>query len=92
MNESTTKPVTGTGTDGPAQLRAEVDAWERDEVARFVAKAPERQPAFTTLGGFPVQRTYTALDIADTPQDDIGLPGRFPYTRGPYPTMYRGST
>jgi len=92
LNESTTKPVTGNGNDGNAQLRAEVDAWERDEVARFVAKAPERQPAFTTLGGFPVQRTYTALDIADTPQDDIGLPGRFPYTRGPYPTMYRGRT
>ena len=92
MNESTTKPVTGNGDDGNAQLRAEVDAWERDEVARFVAKAPERQPAFTTLGGFPVQRTYTALDIADTPRDDIGLPGKFPYTRGPYPTMYRGRT
>jgi methylmalonyl-CoA mutase cobalamin-binding domain/chain len=92
LNESTTKPVTGNGDDGNAQLRAEVDAWERDEVARFVAKAPERQPAFTTLGGFPVQRTYTALDIADTPRDDIGLPGKFPYTRGPYPTMYRGRT
>ena len=35
-------------------------------------------------------RIYTALDLADTPPEDIGLPGRYPFTRGPYPTMYRG--
>ncbi len=74
------------------RLRAQVDAWEHDEVARFLARAPERQPEFATLGGFPVKRTYTSLDLADTPRDDIGLPGQFPYTRGPYPTMYRGRT
>ncbi|MCC7325514.1 MAG: methylmalonyl-CoA mutase family protein [Burkholderiales bacterium] len=73
-------------------MRATVDAWERDEVARFIAKAPERRAQFTTLGGFPVKRTYTALDVASTPAEDIGLPGQFPYTRGPYPTMYRGRT
>ncbi len=87
MNE-TTKPA----TDGDAALRAQVDAWERDEVARFLDKAPERQAQFTTLGGFAVKRAYTALDVADTPAADIGLPGQFPYTRGPYPTMYRGRT
>ncbi|MEO6929582.1 MAG: methylmalonyl-CoA mutase family protein [Casimicrobiaceae bacterium] len=78
--------------DGDVDLRAQVDAWERGEVARFLAKAPERQAAFATLGGFAVKRTYTALDVADTPPQDIGLPGQFPYTRGPYPTMYRGRT
>ncbi len=71
-------------------LAKQVDAWEGDEVAKFVARAPERAPAFATLGGFPVKRTYTALDVADTPLSDIGLPGRYPFTRGPYPTMYRG--
>ncbi|HEY7902843.1 MAG TPA: methylmalonyl-CoA mutase family protein [Casimicrobiaceae bacterium] len=78
--------------DSAARLRAQVDAWEREEVARFVARAPERQAEFTTLGGFALKRTYTALDLAATPLDDIGLPGRYPYTRGPYPTMYRGRT
>jgi methylmalonyl-CoA mutase N-terminal domain/subunit len=67
-----------------------VDAWEKNEVAKFVARAPERADEFKTIGGFPVKRTYTALDIGDTPLDDIGLPGRYPFTRGPYPTMYRG--
>ena len=74
------------------ELAAQVAAWEQDEVAKFVARAPERQAEFTTLGGFPVKRTYTALDLADTPIEDIGLPGQYPFTRGPYPTMYRGRT
>jgi len=26
----------------------------------------------------------------DEPDPSVGLPGRFPFTRGPYPTMYRG--
>jgi methylmalonyl-CoA mutase N-terminal domain/subunit len=73
-----------------AALAAEVDAWEKNEVAAFVARAPERAVEFATVGGFPVKRTYTALDVADTPLEDIGLPGRYPFTRGPYPTMYRG--
>jgi methylmalonyl-CoA mutase N-terminal domain/subunit len=71
-------------------LAAQVEAWERNEVAAFLARTPERQPEFRTLGGFPLKRTYTALDVADTPLEDIGLPGRYPFTRGPYPTMYRG--
>ena len=71
-------------------LAAKVDAWEQTEVASFVRRAPERASEFATIGGFPVKRAYTALDIADTPLDDIGLPGQYPFTRGPYPTMYRG--
>jgi methylmalonyl-CoA mutase N-terminal domain/subunit len=35
---------------------------------------------------------YTAADVAGTPIEDIGLPGRYPFTRGPYPTMYRSRT
>jgi 2-hydroxyisobutanoyl-CoA mutase large subunit len=90
MNE----PVFPPALDAAARerLEAQVLAWERDEVARFVARTPERRRDFTTLGGFPLKRTYTALDIADTPLEDIGLPGQYPYTRGPYPTMYRGRT
>ncbi len=78
---------------GAAQrLSAEVRSWESNEVASFLAKAPERQAEFRTLGGFPLKRAYSALDLEDTPLEDIGLPGKFPFTRGPYPTMYRGRT
>jgi len=58
-------------------------------VKSFLAKQKERKDQFYTSGGFPVKRTYTVLDIQDTPVEDVGLPGRFPFTRGPYPTMYR---
>ena len=71
-------------------LARQVQAWEDNEVASFLRRAPERAAEFATYGGFPVKRAYTALDVADTPLADIGLPGQYPFTRGPYPTMYRG--
>src|SRR5256886_1491918 len=76
--------------ENPQAVQDEVRDWEQREVTSFLSRAPERRPAFATLGGFPVKRTYTALDLADTPLEDIGLPGQYPFTRGPYPTMYRG--
>lgn len=72
------------------ELADQVKRWEENEVANFIKRAPERKTEFKTLGGFPVKRVYTALDVADTPLEDIGLPGQYPFTRGPYPTMYRG--
>ena len=70
-------------------LQEQLELWEKDEVATFLKKQPERDEQFFTLGGIPVKRTYTALDLEDTPLEDIGLPGQYPFTRGPYPTMYR---
>jgi methylmalonyl-CoA mutase cobalamin-binding domain/chain len=72
-----------------SQLENEVADWEKNEVKAFLAKQKEKKEEFTTSGGFPVKRTYTAADLKDTPPEDIGLPGRYPFTRGPYPTMYR---
>jgi 2-hydroxyisobutanoyl-CoA mutase large subunit len=74
----------------PEELDRQVREWETGEVAEFLKRAPERREEFFTLGDIPVKRTYTAADIAGTPVEDIGLPGRYPFTRGPYPTMYRG--
>lgn len=82
-----TKPMRDTT---PEDIQAAYEKWEADEVAKFLARAPERRDAFFTNTGIPIKRTYTAADIADTPAEDIGLPGQYPFTRGPYPTMYRG--
>ena len=76
-------------TEPLEDIAKELDDWERNEVAAFLDKQAERRPEFFTLGEIPVKRVYTALDTADTPVSDIGLPGRYPFTRGPYPTMYR---
>src|SRR5215204_1507946 len=74
------------------QLNREVEDWEANEVAAFLKKQAERREQFFTTGDFPVERAYTAADTAGIPLADIGLPGRFPFTRGPYPTMYRSRT
>lgn len=74
------------------EIRAAERDWESNEVAQFLRKQAESRSAFFTLGDIPVKRTYTAADLAATPLSDIGLPGRYPFTRGPYPTMYRSRT
>ena len=71
------------------QLAATLAEWEQNEVATFLRKQAERREEFFTSGDIPVKRVYTAADTADIPLEDVGLPGRYPFTRGPYPTMYR---
>jgi methylmalonyl-CoA mutase N-terminal domain/subunit len=52
---------------------------------------PERKRRFTTISGLPVERLYTSDSVcSDDAQSSPGFPGEFPYTRGIYPTMYRG--
>jgi methylmalonyl-CoA mutase N-terminal domain/subunit len=65
-----------------------LDDWEKNELAEFLVKQPEAQQRYETLSGIPVKRVYTPED--GVPFAEIGLPGRYPFTRGPYPTMYRG--
>jgi methylmalonyl-CoA mutase N-terminal domain/subunit len=56
---------------------------------------PERDALFTTLSGEEIAPLYTERDlpsgIGGAPDDDpLGLPGQYPFTRGVYPSMYRG--
>jgi methylmalonyl-CoA mutase, N-terminal domain len=60
----------------------------REEV---YSRAPEREALFETMSGHPVAPLYTADDLAGWDAErDLGYPGSYPYTRGPYPSMYRG--
>ena len=77
-------------SDEISQFAQQLEAWEKQELGAFLKKTPERQKEFRTMTGFPVKRVYTPLDLAETSPEDIGLPGQYPFTRGPYPTMYRG--
>jgi len=78
--------------DEIARARALREAWEAGELRAFLDRQPESRPEYRTLSGLPLKRVYTAEDLADFRHDDLGLPGQYPYTRGPYPTMYRGRT
>jgi len=56
---------------------------------------PEREGPFTTLSGEEIAPLYTERDLPGgigSGEDPIGLPGQYPYTRGVYPSMYRGQT
>ena len=51
----------------------------------------ERKPAFETMSGLPVERVYTPADLPGCHYPErLGRPGEYPFTRGVYPTMYRG--
>ena len=57
--------------------------------AKKSATVSERKAASTT--GLPMEAVVTPEDIAGwDPERDLGYPGEFPFTRGVYPTMYRG--
>jgi methylmalonyl-CoA mutase, N-terminal domain len=50
----------------------------------------EGKSEFRTLSGHPIRELYTEKDLP--PQEEIGRPGAFPFTRGVYENMYRGRT
>ncbi|HEV2075560.1 MAG TPA: methylmalonyl-CoA mutase family protein, partial [Thermoleophilaceae bacterium] len=68
----------------PARPMTDAERWYRE---RFAA-GRQRDALFTTLSGEPVEPLYTEADLPNP--EAIGLPGEYPYTRGVYPSMYRG--
>src|SRR4051812_39110741 len=50
----------------------------------------ERDAEFSTISGHPVRPLYTPEDAPADPESELGYPGEYPFTRGPYPSMYRG--
>jgi methylmalonyl-CoA mutase, N-terminal domain len=51
----------------------------------------QSEPKTASSSGLPMEAVVTANDLQDwDPERDLGYPGEFPFTRGVYPTMYRG--
>lgn len=71
-------------------IRRRQTEWEEGALAAALERRPEEKPVFETECGIPLKRVYTAADIADIPASELGFPGAYPFTRGVYPTMYRG--
>ena len=69
-----------------AELRDRLAEWERRNEG-----VAQRRAEFTSMSGRPVKSVYTPLDRAgaDAYLDGLGFPGEYPFTRGPYGTMYR---
>ena len=69
------------------EARRRAHEWLEEVYARL----EEREALFETISGEPVRPLYTEEDRAgiDTEQE-LGYPGEYPFTRGVYPSMYRG--
>jgi len=73
------------------ELQSRKEKWEQTTLKKAVNRSPEAQATFTTESGIPVKELYTPLDLQESDySDELSFPGEFPYTRGVYPTMYRG--
>jgi methylmalonyl-CoA mutase N-terminal domain/subunit len=72
-------------TEDRSALNA-TEAWREE----LYGRKPERDALFTTMSGLPVEPLYTPDNVDVDYERDLGYPGVYPYTRGVYPSMYRG--
>jgi methylmalonyl-CoA mutase N-terminal domain/subunit len=76
--------------DETERVSRETDRWREQDVHEAVARHPLRRERFVTQSDLEVPDLLTPADVSCDYQRDLGFPGRFPYTRGVQPTMYRG--
>ncbi|SDG00294.1 methylmalonyl-CoA mutase, N-terminal domain [Halorubrum xinjiangense] len=76
-----------------SEIREAKESWEAETLDPTLDRHGERKDRFATVSNREVDRLYTPEDVADLDyEEDLGFPGEEPYTRGVYPTMYRGRT
>ncbi|MFC4358735.1 methylmalonyl-CoA mutase [Halobium salinum] len=79
--------------DDLAEIQESREEWEEETLDPVLDRFGERKDRFATVSNLEVDRLYDPTDVADLDYgEDLGNPGEYPYTRGPYPTMYRGRT
>ena len=73
-----------------SQLEKKVNNFN-DKISESKKKRPERKEIFRTGSGDEIKALYSPVDIGDMNyENEVGLPGQYPYTRGVQPNMYRG--
>ncbi len=70
------------------EIEAEFTRWRQDVLKPALIRRPERKQRFETASGIPLERVYLPGEFDYLAR--LGFPGDFPFTRGAYPTMYRG--
>ena len=72
-------------------LKDSLQDWKQGPLKKALDRSGERQAEFHTESGIPVKGLYTPLDLADWDyEEELAFPGQYPFTRGVYPSMYRG--
>ncbi len=75
----------------PADVQKETARWEKQTLGPFLKNAPEGAAGLNSADAKKAKRLYTSADAASLDHvDDLGFPGALPFTRGIYPSMYRG--
>ena len=79
------------GREELARIVAARESWTREELAEALLRLRARRPSFETDSGIPVPPIVDPASVREADYlRDVGYPGRYPFTRGPQPTMYRG--
>jgi methylmalonyl-CoA mutase N-terminal domain/subunit len=78
----------------PREIRStsrQISRWEKGELRGWLRKTPERKETFENPSGIVLKHVYAPDDVPyQSYSEYLGLPGSYPYTRGIYPSMYRG--
>jgi len=73
------------------RLHVEEINWYENVYKPWIKNSPELKSKFETASGIEIKPIYTPWDVKHIDYlKDIGFPGSFPFTRGIYPSMYRG--
>src|SRR5215471_5673618 len=73
-------------TEDPRSLTG-TDEWRRE---LYEPSAEREGELFSTISGVENEPLYTPDNVDVDYERDLGYPGQFPFTRGVYPSMYRG--
>ena len=72
------------------KVNKEKRKWQEGVVEPLLERHPEQRIRFATASGIEMDRVLAPYDDPVDYLTDLGFPGQYPFTRGPYPTMYRG--
>ncbi len=72
-------------------IENQMEQWEKRCLKSTLDAQEERKKSFKNLSDIEIKRIYTPLDTENLNySEELGFPGQYPFTRGAYPTMYRG--
>jgi methylmalonyl-CoA mutase, N-terminal domain len=74
-------------TTGNREVSDATAEWRR---SRYDASAERSDELNETISGIELDPLYTPDTVATDYESDLGFPGEYPFTRGVYPSMYRG--
>jgi len=70
------------------KITGKLNEWKKGTLEKFLNKSPERKGEFKNSSDIEIKELYSPFDMDY--MEKLGFPGEYPYTRGIYPTMYRG--